>query len=535
MNGVTLTTILNKNYFFKLWQQPHLIWLLAIVSIAGSVRLFNLDLLGPFIDEGGHLHLATHYDYFPLFERAGQGGKVLGFILFFPTARWAQNPLHATRLLVATIGVITTIAIFLTTRRICGLKPAILAGLMWALLPYITFHDRLALHDPLISCFIIWAIFFLIGALEDDNDRLKSFISGFLVSLATITKFSAIISLIWLLLISLVYIDFKNLRKYLPLLITFVIGIVLPLSIILFILLPHINQLIQYTDHFVSLSSATQSRWELVINNMTKTNNWFNQYNSIYFSLFSGLALLLTIWRPSKIKFALLLSFIITLVVYISSFQVWFSRYLVPSLIPMVMWLALVSAEWLTQAIKIIYIQKGQISHQWFNLIPATLILIFLGGAIPAWVSLNLTLQTNPTRAKIPDDDRFQYFNGWPSSNGLTEVVSFLNQLTQNSTRETLVITGGFGRHGLWSIPMMVKDNPHLEFRTLTGSPEEAHQLLNEAATKRILALLEPPMATVPIGLSSLIASRPVLIFEYKRPQAEGGFQIYELDTSPVK
>jgi hypothetical protein len=509
-----------------------LIWLLLIVGIAASTRFFGLSLLGPFIDEAGHISLATNYDYYPLYQRAGDGVKVLGFILFYPTAQLFQDPLYATRFMVASSGILTTLGLILTAQQLGGRAAGILAGLFWATLPLVTFHDRLALHDPLISLFLVWALFFLLKAIKS-NDWPTSFISGLLVGLTIIIKISALSGLFFLFLMLTTAVNRSNLRSYLKVLTAFIVGFTLPCLFLFLALIPYLDQIgvrsLQYTATFFSGGNPLEnvSRWQVFLVNLGKISNWYTRYNSIFFGLYSIGVMLLALARPNKLKLALLFAILFAFFAHTLYFRIWFSRYLLPSLIPMVLLAALVTTEWFKQVI-LMWPQKSSMINRLIILLPAFLMTILLALSVPTWISTNLALPTDPFKADIPADDQFQYFYGWPSGDGTKEAATFLNRFARNSPAKTVVFTEGFGSHSLWSVPVLIKNNPQLEFRSIhIGSRQDFLPVLAAATRQPTLIFFKPPPE-----IFSLISPPPSLIFDYKRSHAEGGFQIYELGSS---
>jgi len=144
-----------------------------------------------------------------------------------------------------------------------------------------------------------------------------------------------------------------------------------------------------------------------------------------------------------------------------------------------------------------------------------------------------MALQKRPLEVRIPYIDQYQYLNGWPSGSGIAEAAAFLDNLSNEATEGLLVITGGFGTHGFWSLPLVLKDNKTIRFQYVyIGSRQDLLPIIANVAKRRTLLLLEPPRDSIPSKVFSLISPSPILLFEYKRPKAEGGFQIYELAKS---
>lgn len=502
-----------------------------IISLASIVRFPRLEMLGPFIDEINHIYFLELHS---LVERTILGGKVFGSLLFHYTTRLTNEPLYYSRFFLAFLGVMSSVGMFLCAKKLSGLLAGVFAGIIWSLLPYVVFHDRLALFDPMVSCFTIWAIFFQVEAIKKKH-WVKALISGLLLGLAILTKTTALLNVLWLILISIALIEHRYLRSYSTIALAFFVGLAIPLILLAVIIGPYLTSFLEYTDRFTNASPDSLNRRGLIFVNLDKLYQWLKGYNSTYFILLLLLNFILILIRPSKITVALTLSFLISLTIHIYSLEIWFSRYFLPSLIPLILLLAIVSSDWLSQVRKN-WLQADNHYSKWLHLLFVGLICILMIIAISGWLEKNLTIQSQPDQIQIPADDLYQYVTGWPSGSGLVEVATFLEELSTNADHKILVITGGFGRHGYWSIPMLMMSTPNIEFSPLrTGSKEELRQFAFEASNRRTFILLEPPVHELSIKAAPLISPFLRLSFEYERPHAEGGFQIYEVDHSAYK
>lgn len=513
-------------------------WLVVILVIAVCIRVLNINQFPPFIDEVGHIDLAKHYDYYPLYQRVAQGFKIFGHVLIYPTAQWGPFSLTATRLLVALSGCITTLGIFLITQDLGGRVPALLAGLMWAAMPMITFHDRLALFDPLVSFLMVWAILLLISSMKRRN-WIPSLMAGFLLGLAIITKIYAVVGVFWFLSIGFIYFDIKTKSGYLKIFVPVMIGVIVPVVTVLASVIPDFDSFLQSTivdvSQFVGTSGDLESRLILLMNNSTELIGWFTAYNSAYFTAFSLVIVISVAVRPSRIKIGLLLAFLFSLLASVLVYRVFFSRYLPPILIPFVVLAGIVTADWFELFSLGLH---RRIHSMWVGAAGSILVSVLLVSSIPTWISTDLALLTNPLEAKIPPVDQVQYLNGWPSGNGVADTVLFLNETAKVSSRKIVVFTAGFGTHGFWSFPMLMGGNPNIDFRRVgsygISSRQDLVEMANSALTQRALILLEPPIYVLRPDLYNLISPQPSFLFEFRRPRSDGGFQLYELDSNTI-
>jgi 4-amino-4-deoxy-L-arabinose transferase-like glycosyltransferase len=319
--------------------------LFAILAIAAVVRLLNLDELGPFIDETGHLYAAVDYDFYPLLGRV-QHGKVFGYMFFYPMAKWASDPFWTTRVVVALVGVATTAGIYFVLRRLANPVAAAIGGGIWALWPYVSFHDRMALHDPLITFFIVFATILWLRALERDA-RLESFGSGVLMGLAIGTKVSAAMYLLWfgfLLLASLAGGDYRRTAR---LFLFFVLGLVAPLASLASLIYTSLTNQNQFADQFLNDGGGTGSRLTLFVLNLQKVFTWFRSYSSVPFVVLAVLSLIFCFRRPWGLHSAAAVTFVAVVLVHCLTLKVFFARYLVPDLFFLLICVSLsLSAAW---------------------------------------------------------------------------------------------------------------------------------------------------------------------------------------------
>jgi hypothetical protein len=97
--------------------------------------------------------------------------------------------------------------------------------------------------------------------------------------------------------------------------------------------------------------------------------------------------------------------------------RVWFPRYVLFSTVPLVI-LAALGFRALLDAID----RKSPVSRVTGALRAALLLAIFLAPAL----RFDAALWTDPSRAPLPEVDRFQYVTGWPSGYGSRDSVEFL-------------------------------------------------------------------------------------------------------------
>jgi 4-amino-4-deoxy-L-arabinose transferase-like glycosyltransferase len=133
---------------------------LGVLCLAFWLRLTNLYSLPIFVDEANHLiwaHLfAVGQPQYPLWM---DGKFLLGILLAIfqpagPTALWQGRAAEAT------LSLLSCSACIALGRQLHSARAGLLAGLLYALLPYAVFHDRQVLADSLMAHFGAVALVF---------------------------------------------------------------------------------------------------------------------------------------------------------------------------------------------------------------------------------------------------------------------------------------------------------------------------------------------------------------------------------------
>jgi 4-amino-4-deoxy-L-arabinose transferase-like glycosyltransferase len=497
------------------WMDVSLVLLCAAV-----VRMLNLRGQPPFIDEAGHIYGATHYDFYPLMTRL-RAGKVLGYFVFYPTAKFAGDPLFATRFLVALIGVLTVLGVFVFTRRIANLTAAYFAATAWALMPFVVFHDRMALHDPLVSLCMIWSMVFSVDAVRRKSP-LSGALAGCLLAAAILTKINAAIGVVWVASIAVALWKGRDARGYIKTALAFLIGLIVPI----------LPMLLAIERLGMSAGPAQATDSSVLWPNVQTAAMWFTTYNSVPFALLAAAALLESLMRPSRMKVCLLFSFLVSLLVHALVFKEWYPRYFIPSLLPLTILAGMAVSKWLEIAIAA-WKRRYSWPLDWMPLGGTIAMFLLVAGSAFHWIRSDWISMNGPVSAELPPIDRIQYVDAWSAAYGLDRVAAFLKSQAEQSRRKVVVLVGSFGTHGWWSLPLITPRDA--DIRTVSGFDGSRYSLSKavlEAPKQPTFLLFEPPVLNARANLLALITPAPVLVLEYKRPRGEGGFQLYALDAS---
>lgn len=309
--------------------------LIGILVAAAILRLTGLGDLPPMIDESGHLALLNpiHPTFFEL-------GKVLGQYIFGVAAGMSADGIYALRLLIALFGLVTIYGVYMTARLLGGPAAGVFAAALWGLQPYVTFHDRLAIHDPMISMFHIWSVYVLLLAMQRDDVRLAAG-AGVLSGLALLVKIPLVILVGSCLAIGLFTIPREEWLSRKQLGVAFAGG----LAATGVILIPSWGMLFRTNVMYQSGLGAAQSSAGLFFQNLGLVFSWLSGYNSIGFVLAAAICGGLAIHGRDRMRILLLALFVLPVVAMSWVLGVFYARYILAALLPLTLLMALTIPE----------------------------------------------------------------------------------------------------------------------------------------------------------------------------------------------
>ena len=138
---------------------------LCLITLLGLfLRITNIQILDPFVDESGNVLVANSPGFASIVDPVEQGRPLLQWL--FKPAMWLAQSLGpdwfiwSARYQTALIGAITALLASLLTLSTLGPQAAFLVAALLNTQPLFVIHDRLALQDPYTSFFIISALWF---------------------------------------------------------------------------------------------------------------------------------------------------------------------------------------------------------------------------------------------------------------------------------------------------------------------------------------------------------------------------------------
>jgi 4-amino-4-deoxy-L-arabinose transferase-like glycosyltransferase len=168
----------------------------AVLVLAALLRFVNLNSLPVFADESIYIRWSqvmraeSTLRFLPLSD----GKEPLFMWTVIPFLKIISDPLVAGRVVSGLCGLITTLGIGLAAYILFNNKRiAIFASVIWAVLPFAVFFDRLALADTMLTMFVVWT--FIFSCLSLRLLRLDmAMLAGFTLGFAWLTKSPALFS-----------------------------------------------------------------------------------------------------------------------------------------------------------------------------------------------------------------------------------------------------------------------------------------------------------------------------------------------------
>lgn len=460
------------------------------LSIAYLVsRTWRLTLLPVFVDEAVHIEWAATTFAGDIKSGLWVGKwlpvKVMAIALFLPT-----DELFAVRMASVIAGFFSLVGIILVGRQLFSVAHGLLAALLYIIIPFALFYDRLALADSYVAMFGIWTLLFSILLIDSKKPVYLIALVGCLV-FAVLSKLTGVIFAAIPLLTYAILSNQQDCGSWS----SRVKGawrIVLSVlaSLTVFALLYNLGAGTHLVNNQTSSDSLLST--ELVLVNLSTLWNW----GKLLLTPPIGLAILLIIpaltvhvlVNRSAAVLLLISYLVLTLLPYVALATTWYPRYLLSALAPIVLllsWSLLACYSLLTQGLYSHQFAKKTRTYHRALLLLGTVVLL-------VWpIALDSQLLNRPEAAKLPAAVRHGYFSGWPSGYGLPEAAAFLEEQAQKGAINV-------ARYALWAGPNLglnvyLSDDSAIQRYELDPSaPDVGDQLLAMARERKTFFVSDP-------------------------------------------
>lgn len=443
------------------------IFIIFLLLVAYFVlRLPNLTLQPIFADEAIYIRWAQVMKAEPTlrFVSLSDGKTPLFMWIMMPAFKIFSDPLFAGRILSVFAGMGTLIGVYLLSRRIFNLKTAFWAGLVYVIVPYTVFFDRMALVDSMLAMFTIWSIFFAVLLVQ--TLRLDvAMILGYLLGAALLVKTPAMLSLL-MLPISVIGLKKDKSGRY-PLIkicLLLVVSLIIALGIYNLLRLgPGFQQLSsRNADYIFSVEELRGRPLDPFIPHFNDIYEWFPLLLTwpVIVTFFIGIFFIFKL--RNRLAAMVLIWALVPLMIEMAFLKTFTARYLLFSIPPILV----ISGYGVSQILDKIKLQKA------IKTIIALLILL----SLPLYS--DYLLVTNPSLAPLPNAERSGYLEQWTAGYGFPEIAKYLIEQKKNGS----VVVGTEGFFGTLPDGLQIYlDKAEIP---IVGSPATVSAQIREAADK---------------------------------------------------
>lgn len=435
----------------------------GIVILYFLLRLPNLTLQPIFADEAIYIRWAQVMRAEPTlrFLPLSDGKTPLFMWALMPLFKIFEDPLYAGRFLSVLSGFGTLVGIFALGWKVFNKRVALWSSLIYVVVPYTLFFDRMALVDSMLASFTIWIIFITIWLVKSPRLDL-SFILGGLLGGALLTKTPAMVNFL-VLPFSLLGFNFKSKNKYalLKLLIFWVIAMGIALMI---------YNILRLGPGFHLLSSRNQdyvfAPRELVGRPLDPFLPHFGDMKDWYPKLLTWPILVLglfgvfrVVWEKHRLGLVILLWMLIPLLIQMTFLRTFTTRYLLYTIPPFLV----LSGYGLDRLL-------GKFKQK--NVVKILVALLLI---LPLPLYFDYQLLFSPEKANLPRNERKGYFEDWTAGYGLKEIASFL----KDEVKKGMVVVGTEGTFGTLPDGLQI----YLEDYTHTAPEDKKIIVIGSTAT----------------------------------------------------
>ncbi|MBI2310431.1 glycosyltransferase family 39 protein [Candidatus Collierbacteria bacterium] len=404
-----------------------IVFSLSLILFCG-LRLPSLTRIPVFVDEAIYIRWSQVMRNEPSlrFLPLSDGKQPLFMWATMPSLKIFSDPLVAGRMVSVIAGIMSLFGIaFLTFVLTQNFFLSSLASLVYAVLPFSVFFDRMALVDSLLSAFGLWSLG--LGALLIKKTRLDlAMLLGFAIGFGQITKSPAIFFYLWQPFLFLALFDFrsKDVKKRLIKLVgAWVVALFISLAVYNILRLGTNFHLIgsRNQDYLFSIREVLAHPANPLIGNSKTTFLWLWYlftppfFLCLFTSFFS---------RFRKISFWILFLCLSALTAQAFVAKVYTSRYILFAAMPIIL---------------PITFGLHELGHRLKK--PWLVILIIL-----LWpLILSGVLITSPEKANLPFDMRSGYLEDWTAGWGQKEVATYLIDRASRGEKSVVITDGFFG------------------------------------------------------------------------------------------
>jgi Dolichyl-phosphate-mannose-protein mannosyltransferase len=480
-----------------------------------SSRLINLTRLPVFIDEAVLIQYSRQAIGGNTLT-AAMDGRWLPPMIMIPFRFLATNTLEGARLASAVVGLSALLACLLTGRMLFGERDALLAGLIYTIIPFALFYERMALADVYVAAFGAWCLYLSIALVESDRPIMQALLC-IVICAAILSKTSGVQVLAIPLLVCAVFVDSGRRMAYLRRVLPAIVAAVLLFG---FVMLSGYGswQILEKRSFQVADLPSMLSL------NLRRARVWFTILLTPALALLGlaaslgwiawcirrgprGEVLLVTVWLALVLPYVLFGTF-------------WYSRYLLLSVPPLALLVG--------RSIGVLGSKLGQwVLHGAVRLRPVVLVCLLLV-LLARPIGNDLTIIGDPKNSALPPVDTLQYVSGWPSGYGLPELASFLRQQAARAPINVARFSYADPAHQGLDVYLSASDRMRLV--AIDPSAANAMEQIDELAHERRTLFVSNPDRELQDGIvAESYLGETTLVWSYTKPHAGSTLEVWDL------
>ena len=450
-------------------------WLLlgiGLIALYVITRLVHLTSLPIFTDEAIYIRWSqigmrdANWRFISLTD--GKQPMFTWIMMILLRVFQGHDPLFAGRFVSVLGGFFTAIGIWLLSYELFRDKRVSwMASVIYIILPFTVWYDRMALYDSLVSTFSVWSLYLAVQLAK--YERLDTaLLLGLTIGAGLLNKTSELLTL-YFLPVTLLLFDWSPKQRWTRLIRWTALALVsAALSQICYSVLrlsPFFHMIAQKDNVFVfTFSEWMHQPFRFLIGNLRGMFDWMRGYMTL--PLF-GLSLvpIFARWPKFKERFLLFLWWLLPFAALANFAKILYPRYILFMVMPLIVLAAYG------------FVRLWQAGSQ--KIARAFLILFFL---VPS-LAITWSIVSNPFSALIPDADRGQFIDDWPAGEGVKEVVAYLK--AEAASQKLSVYTEGTFGLMPYSLEIYLVENPNVKITGIWPLPPDMPQsIINDALVK---------------------------------------------------
>lgn len=486
--------------------------IIALFALYFATRLAGLTALPMFLDESWHISWSMWIAEGKEWDSPWLWGKGLSIFvnaLLFPWAR--DHFLVATRLVTVLFGALTLAAVYGAARRLYDGEAALVGSLLYVLSPYALFYDRLALTDSVQSTFAALSLLWSVRVAQEGRIK-DGFLLGLWLALSVFAKALGVLVFLTPAL-ALVFLSRDRAACARAFVVAYAVGaglVAYPLRLFF-----GTTQTVR-----AALDKSQEGPVGRLLENFPLAWEWVSSYWTLPTLALAALGFAAAIVSRSRPGLFLGAAAELPLLAFLAVSSLWFPRYLVFLTPP----LTILAGAALTHLVGWASARARGAAAP-----PAWAWAVSLGLVLAPSLRFDYLLWTDPARAPLPEVERFQFVNGWPSGYGVRDTLAFLREqararrggvrvVLQSDARRTMAFAASVAfRYEGWLVISDVR----------LDDPAAAATLAAWAREMPTFVVIPPPHRSPRPSAKALPPAR--LVLETRKPDGTLCDQVYEL------